>query len=98
MVAAGLHATSALGVMLLNVMYNNNFCISIGVEHVNLYQHFACQPHTNSSTSIIKCTQTHVIAHTNTSVLMTYFVLDYKLLYCYITKRKNIREDNTNKS
>ena len=98
MVAAVLHATSTIGVMLLNVMYNNNFCISIGVEHVNLYQHFACQPHINSSTSIINCTQTHVIAHTNTSVLMTYFVLDYKLPYCYITKRKNIREDNTNKS
>ena len=93
MVAAGVHATSTLGVMLLNVMYNNNFCMSIGVEHVNLYQHF-----NYSSTSIINCIQTHVIAHTNTSVLMAYFVLDYKLPYCYITKRKNIREDNTNKS
>ena len=98
MVAADLHATSTHGVMLLNVMYNNNFCISIGVEHVNLYQHFACQPQINSSKFIINCTQTHMIAHTNTSVLMTYFVLDYKPLYCYITNRKNIREDNTNKS
>ena len=98
MVAADLHATNTHGVMLLNVMYNNNFCISIGVEHVNLYQHFACQPQINSSKFIINCTQTHMIAHTNTSVLMTYFVLDYKPLYCYITNRKNIREDNTNKS
>ena len=88
MVAAVLHATSTIGVMLLNVMYNNNFCISIDVEHVSLYQHFACRPLINSRTSIINCTQTHVIAHTNTSVLMTYFGLDYKLLYCYTTKRK----------
>ena len=98
MVAAYLHAKSTHGVMLLNVMYNINFCISIGLEHVNLYQHFGCQPQINSGAFIINCTQTHVIAHTNTSVLMTFFVLDYKLLYCYITKRKNIREDNTNKS
>ena len=98
MVATDLHATGTHGVMLLNVMYNNNLCISIGVEHVNLYQHFACQPQINSCTFIINCTQTHVIAHKNTSVLMTYFVLDYKLLYCYITKRRNIREGDTNKS
>ena len=57
MVAAFLHATSTHGVMLLNVMYNNDFCISIGEEHVNLYQPFACQPQINSCTSIINCTQ-----------------------------------------
>ena len=74
--------------MLLNVLYNNNFCISVGVEHVNLYQNFACQPQINSCIFIINCTQTHVIDHTNASVLMTYFVLNYKLLYCYKTKRK----------
>ena len=88
MAVADLHATRTHGVKLSTVIYNNNFCISIGVEHLNLYQHFACQPQINACTSIINCTQTHVIAHTNTSVLMTYFALDYKLLYCYITKRK----------
>ena len=62
MVAADLHVTSTLGVMLLNVMYNNNFCISIGVEHVNLHQHVVCQPQINSCTFIINCIQTHVIA------------------------------------
>ena len=65
-------ATNTNGVMLLNAMYNNNFCISICVEHVNLYQHFACQPQTFSCIFIIIIIIIIMIAHTNTSVLMTY--------------------------
>ena len=44
---------------------------------VSIYpQHFACQPQINWWTFIINCTQNNVIGHTNTSVLMNYFVLD----------------------
>ena len=40
-------------------MYNNNFCISIGVEHVNLYQHFTCQPQIKSCKFVINCTHSN---------------------------------------
>ena len=44
---------------------------------VSIYpQHFACQRQINWCTFIINCTQNNVIGHTNTSVLMNYFVLD----------------------
>ena len=45
---------------------------------VSIYpQNFSCQPQINWCTFIINCTQNNVIgAHTNTSALMNYFILD----------------------
>ena len=37
-------------------------------------QHFACQRQINCCTFIINCSQNNMIGHTNTSVLMNYFV------------------------
>ena len=53
---------------------------------VSIYpQHFACQRQINWCTFIINCTQNNVIGHTNTSVLMNYFVLD---LCCFVMTTK----------
>ena len=62
-------------------------------------QHFACQREINWCTFIINSTQNNVIGHTNTSVLMNYFVLDPS---CFVmtTKQgeKTLEENNTNES
>ena len=56
---------------------------------VSIYpQHFACQRQINWCTFIISCTQNNVIGHTNTSVLMNYFVLDLSCFVMYKTRRK----------
>ena len=56
---------------------------------VSIYpQHFACQRQINWCTFIINCTQNNVIGHTNTSVLMNYFVLDLSCFVMYKTRRK----------
>ena len=62
-------------------------------------QHFACQREINWCTFIINSTRNNVIGHTNTSVLMNYFVLDPS---CFVmtTKQgeKTLEENNTNES
>ena len=53
---------------------------------VSIYpQHFACHRQIYWSTFIINCTQNNVIGHTNTSVLMNYFVLDSS---CFVMTTK----------
>ena len=56
-------------------------------------QHFACQRQINWCTFIISCTQNNVIGHTNTSVLMNYFVLDLSCFVMYKTRRKNLTRE-----
>ena len=53
---------------------------------VSIYpQHFACQRQTNWCAFIINCSQNNVIGHTDTSVLMNYFVLDSS---CFVMTTK----------
>ena len=55
-------------------------------------QHFACQRQINWCTFIINHSQNSVIGHTNTSVLMNYFVLDRR---CFVMTTKQEEKNLT---
>ena len=62
-----------------NVIYKciTTICAFRLANSVSIYpQHFACHRQIYWSTFIINCSQNNVIGHTDTSVLMNYFVLD----------------------
>ena len=55
-------------------------------------QHFACQRQI-----IINCTQNNVIGHTNTSVLMNYFILDPSCFVMTTKQREKTLQENSTK-